>query len=75
MTSNVLYKDYFSANEAADYCCVSRSYFDQHIKGAVSSMRLGGKKLLFRRSDLQRFLEERWQQSNGGKASGDGTRT
>jgi hypothetical protein len=73
--SNLIYKDYFTADEAADYCCVSRAFFDQHIRPGVSCSRIGERKLLFRRSDLQRYIEERWQLSNGAKVRGVGTPT
>lgn len=76
MSKRVLYKDYFDPEEAADYCCVSRAYFDQHIKPHVPLIPLSERKLLFRRSDLQRFIEEKWLRSNGARVAGaSGSRT
>ncbi len=58
MSSQVLYKDYFNPDEAAEYCCVSRAYFDQNIRPGVSFLKLSERKLLFRRTDLQRYIEQ-----------------
>jgi predicted DNA-binding transcriptional regulator AlpA len=56
--SSVLYKDYFTPEEAADYCCISRAWFDEVVRHAVPAIPLGGRKIVFRRADLQRWIEK-----------------
>ena len=61
----VLYKDYFTEEEAADYCCVSYSQFRKckDETGIAPGVFMG--KLLYRRTDLQRAIErgafQKWQ--------------
>ena len=56
--SGVLYKDYFTPDEAAEYCCISRAWFDEVVRQAVPTIRLSERKIVFRRSDLQRWIEQ-----------------
>lgn len=56
--SQVFYKDYFTPEEAAEYCCISRAMFDETVRHAVPTLRLGERKIVFRRSDLQRWMEQ-----------------
>ena len=56
--THVLYKDYFTPDEAAEYCCVSPSYFDAEIRPHVAPIRYSERKIVFRRSDLQRWIEQ-----------------
>lgn len=60
-------KDYFTVAEAAHYCGCSLSQFKAKIKGTpLQPGRMFGK-TLYRRSDLQKLIEETaWQPSNGG---------
>lgn len=59
-------KDYFTKKEAAAYCCVSESQFERKIgESGLVAGKLWGKKL-FRRSDLQKLIEETaWPRFNG----------
>ena len=69
---NLLGKDYFSMKEAAHYCCVSLSQFKKYAKERkiIPTSHMG--KLLYRRADLQRSIEEaaEWQHSTGIKRHG-----
>jgi hypothetical protein len=56
--SSVLYKDYFTPDEAAEYCCMSPSHFETHVAPVVPKLRLTERKIVYRRSDLQRWIEE-----------------
>jgi hypothetical protein len=56
--SAVLYKDYFTPDEAAEYCCVSPRYFDEAVRPHVPVLRFSERKIVFRRSDLQRWIEQ-----------------
>ena len=59
-----LYKDYFTAKEAAQYCCVSFSQFRaKSLELGLLPFKFMGK-LLYRRCDLQRVIENeaKWQQ-------------
>jgi hypothetical protein len=51
-------KDYFTASEAAHYCCVSLSHFRENIRNSgLPPGKLWGK-YIYRRSDLRRLIEE-----------------
>ena len=59
-------KDYFGVKEAAAYCCVSESQFLRKITdtGLIPG-KLWGKKV-FRKTDLQRLIEDTaWPQFSG----------
>lgn len=56
-------KDYFTAQEAASYCCVSFSQFRaKSVEMGILPFKFMGK-LVYRRSDLQRAIESeaKWQ--------------
>ncbi len=54
-------KDYFTVREAAHYCCVSESQFKDRVKDSpIPSATFMGKRV-FRRNDLQRAIEEKFQ--------------
>ena len=56
-------KDYLSQAEAGHYCCLSPNAFRDwsRVKG-IQCGRIGGK-LLYRRSDLTRAIENNWRPS------------
>lgn len=58
---NLLGKDYFTLREAAHYCSVSESQFNAHSRSlGIQSTTFMGKRV-FRRKDLQRAIEEKFQ--------------
>jgi len=68
-------KDYFTEQEAANYCCLSKSHFRELIK--TSDLQPGrlGRRNIYRRADLKRFLERTaWQLSNGANTNGSPAR-
>jgi hypothetical protein len=61
---NLAGKDYFTIAEAAHYCCVSESHFRRNVRAAgLLPGKLWGK-LIYRRSDLARLIEQQieWPQ-------------
>ena len=55
---NLAGKDYFTIAEAAHYCCVSESHFCRNVRAAgLLPGKLWGK-LIYRRSDLARMIEQ-----------------
>ena len=73
--SSLLYKEYLTEDEAADYMCLSKSAFNEH-KGEwkILPHRLPGVvKNVYKRSDLQSIMEQiltPWQPSTQETADG-----
>jgi hypothetical protein len=67
-------KDYFTVEEAADYAGISYSHWRAKVQGAFPPGTFYGK-LLYRRADVQRFIEQhaRWPQSIPGENAGIST--
>jgi len=53
-----LRKDYFDEKEAAAYMCVSSSKFRQMVNEYTISVGHFGKKKIYRKTDLQRVIEQ-----------------
>ena len=60
---NILGKDYLTREEAAFYACMSPRHWDEMRKlhGIVGIPWAG--KIVYRKSDIQRAIEQAWQQS------------
>ena len=58
-------KDYFTQEEAAHYACRKVDNFREFVmKCGIPKARINGK-LMYRRSDIQRVIEQEWQKSDG----------
>ncbi len=58
---NLVGKDYLTEDEAAHYCCVSYSQFRRCAQDySLQSRTFMGKKV-YRKTDLQRAMENLWQ--------------
>ena len=66
---NLSGKDYFSATEAAHYCCLSQSQFDENIAKEVAAINVAGRKV-FSREALKTYIEgcPPWQRLSKGSA-------
>ncbi len=75
---HILGKDYLTREEAAYYACMSPRHWDETRKRhGIAGIPWAGK-IVYRKSDIQRAIEQAWQQSadaarlgfsNGGKAA------
>jgi len=62
-------KDFFTEEEAAHYACVSQSQFRaKRAEYSLQAFRWMGK-VVYRRADIQRAMEEAWQRSPTGLAT------
>lgn len=70
---NLLGKDYLTEAEAAHYACVSESQFRAKAREyGILAVRFMGKKV-FRKTDIQRAIENEWQRSPFAAGSGFST--
>lgn len=66
---NLLGKDYFDEGEAAHYACVSLAQFrNKAAEYGITAVRFMGKKV-YRRTDIQRAIENEYQISPTGKTT------
>jgi len=68
--NDILGKDYLTRDEAAHYACLSlRKWDEARREYGIAAIPWAGK-LVYRKADIQRAIENAWQRSGGAGGAG-----